>query len=124
MEVINQASELLSTCILSTVTAAGSRHDRDVQSLKIKDTQSSFCIFMCSLWVVTLTCAQVSVCKGLQDGVHGSHVEDESQLCNAHGDEAQQEDGTEDAPHERLGCRGNEARFNKMLQISDQKDET
>lgn len=40
------------------------------------------------------TCAEVSVCQGLQDGVHGSHVEDETQLGYTHSDEAQQEDGT------------------------------
>ena len=56
----------------------------------------------------TGTCAKISVCQGLQDGVHGSHVEDEAQLGHAHGDEAQQEDGTDDTFHEGLSCRGNE----------------
>lgn len=58
----------------------------------------------------THTCAEVSLRQGLQDGVHGSHVEDEAQLGHTHGDEAQQEDGTEDTLHEGLGCRGNERR--------------
>ncbi len=56
------------------------------------------------------TCAEVSVCQGLQDGVHGTHVEDEAQLGHTHGDETQQEDGTEDTLHEGLSCRGNERR--------------
>lgn len=56
----------------------------------------------------THTCAEVSICQGLQDGVHGSHVEDEAQLGHTHSDEAQQEDGTEDTLHEGLSCRGNE----------------
>ena len=62
------------------------------------------------LLAAALTCAEVSVCQGLQNGVHGSHVEDEAQLGHTHGDEAQQEDGTEDTLHERLSCRGNERR--------------
>lgn len=49
------------------------------------------------------TCAEVSFCKGLQDAVHGSHVEDESQLSDTHSDEAEQEDGAEDTTHEWLG---------------------
>lgn len=53
------------------------------------------------------TSAEVSLCQGLQDGVHGSHVEDEAKLGHTHGDEAQQEDGTKDALHEGLSCRGN-----------------
>lgn len=53
------------------------------------------------------TGAEVSLCQGLQDGVHGSHVEDEAKLGHTHGDEAQQEDGTKDALHEGLSCRGN-----------------
>lgn len=56
----------------------------------------------------THTCAEVSLCQGLQDGVHGPHVEDETQLGHAHGDEAQQENGAEDTLHEGLSCRGNE----------------
>lgn len=53
-----------------------------------------------------LTCAEVSLRQGLQDGVHGSHVEDEAKLGHTHGDEAEQEDGTEDALHEGLACKG------------------
>lgn len=49
-----------------------------------------------------ITCVEVSVRQRLQDGVHGPHVEDEAQLGHAHGDEAQQEDGAEDALHEGL----------------------
>lgn len=56
----------------------------------------------------THTCAEVSLRQGLQDGVHGPHVEDEAKLGHAHGDKAQQEDGTEDTFHEGLSCRGNE----------------
>lgn len=41
-----------------------------------------------SLWEATNTCAEVSLCQGLQDGVHGSHVEDEAKLGHTHGDEA------------------------------------
>lgn len=52
----------------------------------------------------THTCAEVSLCQRLQDGVHGPHVEDEAQLGHTHGDEAQQEDGAEDALHEGLSC--------------------
>lgn len=52
------------------------------------------------------TCAEVSLRQGLQDGVHGPHVEDEAELGHTHGDEAQQEDGTEDALHEGLACKG------------------
>lgn len=57
-----------------------------------------------------LTCAQVSLRQRLQDGVHGSHVEDEAKLGHTHGDEAQQEDGAEDALHEGLSCTGAEGR--------------
>lgn len=56
------------------------------------------------------TCAEIPLRQRLQDGVHRSHVEDEAQLGHTHGDEAQQEDGTEDALHEGLSCRGNERR--------------
>lgn len=48
------------------------------------------------------TSAEVSVSKRLQDAVHGSHIEDESQLSDTHGDEAEQEDGAEDTAHEWL----------------------
>lgn len=58
----------------------------------------------------THTCTKVSLRQGLQDGVHGSHVEDQAQLRHTHGDEAQQEDGTEDTLHEGLICAGNERR--------------
>lgn len=47
-------------------------------------------------------------CQRLQDGVHGSHVEEEAQLGDTHSDEAQQEDGAENALHEGLSCRGND----------------
>lgn len=44
----------------------------------------------------------------LKDGVHGSHVEDEPQLSDTHGDKAEQQDGTEDTPHEGgSSCRRN-----------------
>lgn len=56
----------------------------------------------------THTCAEVSLCQRLQDGVHGPHVEDEAQLGHTHGDKAQHENGTEDTFHEGLSCRGNE----------------
>lgn len=56
----------------------------------------------------THTCVEVSLRQRHEDGVHGAHVKDEAQLRHTHGDEAQQEDGTEDALHEGLSCRGNE----------------
>lgn len=69
------------------------------------------CVFTYSLIFYVLetthTCAEVSLCQGLQDGVHGSHVEDEAQLGHTHGDEAQHEDGTEDTLHEGLSCSRN-----------------
>lgn len=46
------------------------------------------------------TCTEVSFSKGLKDAVHGSHVEDEAQLSDTHGDETEQEDGAEDTTHE------------------------
>lgn len=52
------------------------------------------------------TCAEVSIRQRLQDGVHGSHVEDEAQLRHAHGDETQHEDGAEDALHKGLIWKG------------------
>lgn len=41
---------------------------------------------------------------GLQDAVHGSHVEDQTQLSDTHCNQAEQEQGAEDALHERLSC--------------------
>lgn len=82
--------------------------------LKIKKQHSpnTICFFIYSLihyvLATTRTCAEVSLCQGLQDGVHGPHVEDEAQLGDTHGDEAQQENGTEDTLHEGLSCRGDE----------------
>lgn len=49
------------------------------------------------------TRAEVYFSKGLQDAVHGSHVEDESQLSGTHCDEAEQKDGAEDTAREWLG---------------------
>lgn len=44
----------------------------------------------------------------LEDGIHGPHVEDEPQLSDTHGDEAEQQDGTEDTLHEGgSSCRRN-----------------
>lgn len=71
------------------------------------------CVFFFLAYVSILcvhTCAEIPLRQGLQDGVHGSHVEDEAQLGHTHGDEAQQEDGTEYALHEGLSCRGKERR--------------
>lgn len=48
----------------------------------------------------------VSADQELEDAVHGTHVEDEAQLCDAHGDQAEQQDGAEHAVHERGGCCG------------------
>lgn len=39
---------------------------------------------------------------GLQDAVHGSHVEDQTQLSDTHSNQAEQEQGAEDALHEGL----------------------
>lgn len=65
------------------------------------DNLSAFAgAFTFKLFFFIHTCAEVSICKGLQDAVHGSHVEDEAQLSDTHGDEAEQEDGAEDTTHE------------------------
>lgn len=45
----------------------------------------------------------VAADQELKDVVHGAHVEDEAQLCDAHGDQAEQQDGAEHAVHERGG---------------------
>ena len=58
----------------------------------------------------THTCVEVSIAEGLQDVVHGSHVEDEAQLGDGHGHQAQDEERTGDAVQERLGYRWQEGR--------------
>lgn len=50
------------------------------------------------------TSVEVSIAEGLQDVVHGSHVEDKPQLGDTHGDQAEHEDRTQDTLHEGLGC--------------------
>lgn len=42
----------------------------------------------------------VAADQELEDVVHGAHVEDEPQLRDAHGEEAEQQDGAEHAVHE------------------------
>lgn len=49
------------------------------------------------------TCVLVAADQELEDVVHGAHVEDEAQLSDAHGDQAEQQDGAEHALHERGG---------------------
>lgn len=51
----------------------------------------------------------VAVDQKLQDVVHGAHIEDEPQLCDTHGDEAEQQDGAEYAVHEGGGGCGEKA---------------
>lgn len=51
----------------------------------------------------------VAADQELEDVVHGSHVEDESQLRDTHGDEAEQQDGAEYAVHEGGGRCGEKA---------------
>lgn len=58
----------------------------------------------------TLTCLLVTADQELKDAVHGPHVEDEPQLRDAHGDQAEQQDGAEHAVHERGGCCGEKTR--------------
>lgn len=88
--------------------------------LKIKSNRSRNTIFVFTyslnhyVLARTRTCAEVALCQRLQDGVHGSHVEDEAQLGHTHGDEAQQEDGTQDTLHEGLSCRGNKSREDRV----------
>lgn len=49
----------------------------------------------------------VAADQELEDVVHGAHVEDEPQLRDAHGDQAEQQDGAEHAVHEgRRRCGG------------------
>lgn len=52
------------------------------------------------------TCVEVPISEGLQDTVHGTHVEEEAELRHAHGDQAEQEDGSGDGFQEGLGCGG------------------
>lgn len=40
----------------------------------------------------------------LQDAVHGSHVEDQTQLSDTHSNQTEQEQRAEDALHEGLSC--------------------
>lgn len=51
----------------------------------------------------------VAADQELEDVVHGAHVEDEPQLRDAHGDEAEQQDGAEYALHEGRSCCGEKA---------------
>lgn len=48
----------------------------------------------------TRTCLLVPTDQELKDAVHGPHVEDEPQLCDTHGNQAEQQDGAEHAVHE------------------------
>lgn len=57
----------------------------------------------------TLTCLLVPTDQELKDAVHGPHVEDEPQLCDTHGNQAEQQDGAEDTVHERGGRCGKKA---------------
>lgn len=57
----------------------------------------------------TLTCVEVPVGERLQDAVHGPHVEQEAELRDAHGHQAEQEGRGGDGLQEGLGCGGNEA---------------
>lgn len=57
----------------------------------------------------TLTCLLVISDQEFKDAVHGPHVEDEPQLCDTHGDQAEQHDGAEHTVHERGGCCGKKA---------------
>lgn len=50
------------------------------------------------------TCIKVPMAHGLQDAVHGSHVEDQTQLSDAHCNQAEQEQRAQDALHEGLSC--------------------
>lgn len=59
---------------------------------------------------MTLTCLLVTADQELKDAVHGPHVEDEPQLCDTHGDQAEQQDGAEHTVHERGGSCGKKAR--------------
>jgi len=43
-----------------------------------------------------LTCVEVSVAERLQNAVHGAHVEQEAELSDGHGHQAEQEDGADD----------------------------
>lgn len=51
----------------------------------------------------------VTADQELEDAVHGAHVEDEPQLRDTHGDEAEQQDGAEYAVHEGGGRCGEKA---------------
>lgn len=54
----------------------------------------------------------VAADQELEDVVHSAHVENEPQLCDTHGDEAEQQDGAEYAVHEgggRCGKKGTAA---------------
>lgn len=51
------------------------------------------------------TCVEISTTERLQDVVHGSHVEDETQLSYTHGHQTQHEERTENAFHKRLSCK-------------------
>lgn len=50
------------------------------------------------------TCIKVSIAHGLQDAVHGSHVEDQTQLSDTHCNQAEQEERAEHTLHEGLSC--------------------
>lgn len=57
-----------------------------------------------------LTSVEVSISEGLQNVVHGPHVEQEAELSDAHGQRAEQENWAHDAPREWLSCRGERKR--------------
>lgn len=51
------------------------------------------------------TCVKISSAEVLQDVVHGSHVEDETQLSHTHCHQTQHEQRAENTLHERLSCK-------------------
>lgn len=58
----------------------------------------------------TQTFVEVSITERLQDAVHCSHVEQETQLSDRHGHQTEHEDGADDSFQEWLGCRGEQKR--------------
>lgn len=61
------------------------------------------------------TCVKISSAEGLQDVVHGSHVEDETQLSHTHGHQTQNEQRAENTLHERLSCKEEKEKGDYLL---------
>ena len=59
----------------------------------------------------------VAADQELEDVVHGAHVEDETQLRDAHGDQAEQQDGAEHAVHEGGGRCGENRRLREKRAV-------